>query len=556
MPESLNMNNKIDKAELNSSVKLFEQTSIFRSLLKVVFLAVVVSFVSGLYVFVDQVLMTKILPINQQNFVENTLTQLNWYELVEKIKNGQVIDNFNLMSKFMTEKEAITSIIRVVNSSVSPIALICTALSLLIGLGTAIPYSKALGSKDYQKINDVWKNGFYNALVIGIATSIIFIGLTFVIVPLQISDKAQSDIDINIKNFLEAKRNISIKYGINYGLIILAFNIFNVFLMLFVSLLNSEGKNTVPTIVVLIANFINIFLDFMLLYYSKLGMNGSAIATGISYIVSIIIFYFYLFQKNKKNETFLVFKNLKLKGFKINWSIIFFILAVGSSSFFRNASTALFSLTQQSLYSSITNEVTLKDSNYYVDILGAITPIFNLFFSAIIGIIRGARTVVSYNHGMNNNKNVLKAFWITNIMSCCYGLLFYLLVCPILLNIPGLNGGFLWFFEIGVDSSLYKDASLLLHINMSQLIIFSLSISGMLYFQSTGKPINALFTSLMNGLIIGIPVLLINSQIAKQTQNINIYIYSPIIISFLSGIIVFSYTIWYIYFKKNKKMSK
>lgn len=547
-------NKQTVSTELKSAQKLFEQTSVFKSLLKVVFLAVIVSFASGTYVFADQVLMTKILPTNQLGFVSSTLNKIGWYELIEQLNTNQIIDKYSLLNNFLTEKDTITSIVRIANSAIAPITLICTALSLLIGLGTSIPYSKALGEKNNEKIKDIWTNGFYNCLVISIFTTLLFIALLYVIIPSQISDNVPDDTTLAIKDFLAKKREISIQFAINYSLIILGFNFLNNYAMLFISLLNSEGKNSIPTFVVLSANMLNILFDYVLLQFTTIGMVGSAIATTLSYVVSNLAFIFYLINKTKNGDTFLNFKSLSIKHFKVDWKIITLILAIGSASFFRNSATSLFALTQQSIYASITNEITKKDPNYFVDILGAINPIYNLFFSAIIGIIRGARTVVTYNFGKNNRENVLKSFWITTIMAIVYGLIFYIIVCPFLTGIKAFNGGFLWFFGITNDSNLFNDASLLLHITMSQLIVFGLSISGMLYFQSTSKPINALLCSLMNGIIVGIPMLLIFSEIAKATLNISLYLYAPTFISIFSGIIVILYTSWYIYYYEAKKI--
>lgn len=544
---------KIGDSELKSTVKLFENTSIFKSLSKVIFLAVIASFVTGLYVFIDQVLMTKILPINLSGFTERTLSEIGWYELNAKIKSGLVFDGYKLMDDYETELATITSIIRTANSAISPINIFCTAISLLIGLGTSIPYSKVLGLKNKYKIKSVWSNGFYNCIFISIITTLILIGLLYIIIPSQITDFVPNDTATEIKQFLSLKKDITIKYAINYCLFIVGFNILNNFIMLFISLLNSEGKNSIPTIFAIITNCINVLLDYIFLYYLNLGMNGSAIATIISYIVSNVLFGTYLYIKNKTHDTFLLFSDLKIKEFQIDGKILIWILSIGLASFLRNAAAALYFFSQQSIYSHITNQINPNvDPNFYVDILGAVNPIYSLFFSAVIGIIRGARTVVSYNYGRNRQDNVLKSFWITTIIAFCYGTFFYVLVCPVLTSGTYANGGFLWFFEITPGSSYYHESVIILNITMSQLILFSLSISGMLYFQATSKPLNAIFTSLVNGIIVGIPILLIMSFIAQATHNIQWYIYSPIWISCLSAIIVFSYAIWYIYLKKHK----
>ncbi len=540
---------KLTKVELKSSVKLFENTSLFKSLTKVIFLAILVSFSTGLYIFADQVMMTKILPISKSNFLADTLNEIGWNNLDFNPNNPA----YEFIKNFEDPHKTITSIIRVSNSAISPITVFCTALALFIGLGTSIPYSNALGKKDHSNIKEIWKNGFYNCLFISIIFSIILSSLIYVFINLQVKNDFVDTGNLEINKFLIAKKNISIKFAMQYSFIIVGFSIFNNFLMLFSSMLNSEGKNSIPTLVALFSNFLNIFLDFVLLYYTDVGMNGSAIATIISYVISNGFFIGYILWKTKTNETFLVLSDLKLTKFKVNWTIILLIVSVGSASLFRNSATAIFSFTQNHLFSAITNKISNNlDSSYYIDIMGAVTPIYNLFYSAIIGVIRGGRTVVSYNYGLKRNDNVLKAFWISTMMAVFYGLIFYLFVCPFSTSINALQGGFLWFFEITPKISTYNDAVLMLNIMMSQLIVFSLTVSGMLYFQSTQKPLNALLTSLMYGLFIGIPMLFIFSGISLAASNINFYLYAPLIISFLSGFIIMFYTVWYIYIRRPK----
>ena len=536
---------KFNQNQLNSAVKLFEHTSVSKALLRVVFLAVVVAFASGLYVFADQVLMQKILPYNN-SFVSKTLASIGW----DDVKN--IAQKY---STYENESKVINEITRLVNAGNSPITMICAAISLMIGLGSAIIYSKALGSKDEKKIKDIWKNSFYNCLVTSLVTTIIVIGLIYVIIPAEIKTSDSFQNDPQMSEFIKRLQEKSREYAIAYCLILVGFNIFNNYLMYFVSLLNSEGKNSVPTIIVLISNGINILVDWLLLNYSEAGIYGSAIATIISYVVSIFIFGGYLSVKNKHNDTYMIYKDLSLKNYKIDWSIMGGIYKVGVSSFFRNAATAIFSIVQLSIYANITGKLTAHEATYYTSIMGAVTPIYNLFFSAIIGIIRGARTVISYNHGRNNVENIRKAFWISSAMALGYGILFFIIAGPLLTSGDYAGGGFLALFEITPSSDKWKDAVIILNINTAQLALYAFLISGMLYFQAVAKPIQALITSIVYGIILGIPILYILSAISVATSNIMIYQFAPIIISLVSGIPIFGYTVWYIY-KKADKPSK
>ncbi|MDE5545291.1 MAG: hypothetical protein K2N92_01900 [Malacoplasma sp.] len=544
---------KIGQSQLDSAIRLFENTSIFKALLRIVFLAVTVSLASGLYVFADQVLMQKILPENNQ-YVTETLTAINW-----KAEYFTNLTSESLKQTYGTANAVINEITRLVNAGNSPITVICTAISLLGGLGSAIIYSKALGTKNEQEIRDIWKNSFYYCFVFSIVTTAIVIGLVYIIIPAEISNSLNQEIykqSPQAAECIQRLQNQSREYAIGYSLILVGFNIFNNYVIYYVSLLNSEGKNSIPTIVVLISNGINILLDWVLLKYSGSGIYGSAIATIVSYVVAIIFFTIYLYIKNRQQDTFMIYKNLSFKNYKINWRIMLNITKVGIASFFRNASTAIFSIVLLSIYADITNPLTGKEATYYTSLMGAVTPIYNLFFSGMVGILRGSRTVISYNHGRGLTKNIYKAFWISTGMSFFYGTLFFVVAGPMFTSGDYANGGLLSLFNITPDNPKYWDAVMLLNINTSQLVIYAFLISGMLYFQSIAKPVQALITSIAYGLILGIPSLYIISAIAQNEHNIMIYQFSPVIISFISGLLIFGYTVWYLYFRKEKPKFK
>ncbi|WPL38868.1 MATE family efflux transporter [Malacoplasma iowae] len=409
-------NNKFsdDSSKVNSAVKLFENTSIFKSLFKIVTLAIIVSLATGIYVFVDQILMVRIIPLNHY-FSQSNVFGNEQFESIKKL-----IDEKSQMMESIPSLD-VSSIVRTSVSLSSPLTLICTAISLLLGLGTSIAYSKDLGKKDYKKATLTWSNGFYNTLITSLITSAILIGLTFILIPVQanqtnaekligdqyLSKWNQSEIN-TLQNFLNYTRNLSINWAVQYSLIIIGFNVFNNYIMLFISLLNSEGKNAIPTAFILISNVLNIALDFALLYLTTLGINAAAIATVISWIIGVAIFVSFIWWQNKKKLTLLEFKYLKIKEFRFDYKIILYIFAIGIASFFRNASTAVYSLIQQSIYGQITQPITGKEQTYYLTILGAVNPIYNLFFSAIIGVIRGARTVITYNYVRNEQQKVQK----------------------------------------------------------------------------------------------------------------------------------------------------
>lgn len=534
-------------SKFKSTIKLFEQTSLIKALSKVIFLSILVSFATGVYIFVDQIMMTRLIPLNP-NF---DINKIFGFDNVTKLH--ELIKIYNLPISL-----DMSSVIRTANSLSAPFVQIGMALALLLGLGTSISFSKALGKKDKDKLNQIWSNGFYTTIVAAIISSAVVIAISTFMIPFQAKNgntafdlsKVVVEADrVIIQDFLDKSRDLSIKYATDYTYMSIGFNVFNCLSLLFVSLLNSEGKNLWCTILIIVTNIFNILFDYLLITFTNLGILGAAIATNISWIISVILVAIYMYVLNLKHSTFLFFNQL-LK-FKIDWRIVWIIFAIGAASFFRNISTSIFSFTQQSIFTSITPQITPYDSNYYLSILGAVQPIFNLFFSAIIGVIRGARTVLSYNYAKNNMKKVKEAYWISLLMSFCYALLFFVFASFI---IPE---QLLWLFGIyPSDSSLYNNSTEMLRIILGQLPLFTIGISGMLFFQSSGKSLNSLMVSLTNGIFIGIPFIFIFKEAALAHNDINYFKYAPIAIMAVSGLLIFCYSTWYLFFKEGKQKIK
>ncbi|MEG1151047.1 MAG: MATE family efflux transporter [Malacoplasma sp.] len=547
-----NGNNTFDSfdSKFKSTIKLFEHTSLIKSLSKVIFLSILVSFATGIYVFVDQIMMTRLIPLNH-SFNMNEIFGTN---VINEIKG--YIETYKLPISV-----EMSSIIRTANSLSAPFIQIGMAIALLLGLGTSISFSKALGKRDKDQINNIWSNGFYTTIIAGIISSAIVILISTYMIPFQANNGSNAlnlhdlidkptDFELQrIQEFLNKSRDLSIKYATNYTYMSIGFNAFNCMSILFVSLLNSEGKNLWPTILIIAANVFNIIFDYLLISFTSLGILGAAIATNLSWVISVVSMVIYIYVLNRKNDTFLFFNQL-LKV-KVNWKIVWIIFAIGAASFFRNISTSIFSFTQQSLFTSITPIITKYDSNYYLSILGAVQPIFNLFFSAIIGVIRGARTVLSYNYAKNNLKKVKQAYWISLLMSFSYAIVFFVFAGFIL------QEQLLWLFDIvPSNTALYNNSVEMLRIILGQLPLFTIGISGMLFFQSSGKAFNSLMVSLTNGFFIGIPFIFIFKEAALAHHNIDYFKYAPIAIMSVSGLLIFSYSTWYLFYKEGRQKSK
>ncbi|MEG2684692.1 MAG: MATE family efflux transporter [Erysipelotrichaceae bacterium] len=156
-------------------------------------------------------------------------------------------------------------------------------LSLTIGLvnGIAIPIAKYFGAKDYDNMRKAIANTFVYCTVIGIAMTIVALIIN---VPLLELLKTPDKLIGMSSSYLGI---------ISSGLIIaVLYNVLG-------CVLRSVGDSKTPLYFLILSAFINIILDYILLKYTSLGVNGAAIATLIAQSVSVILATIVLFKKFK-----------------------------------------------------------------------------------------------------------------------------------------------------------------------------------------------------------------------------------------------------------------
>jgi Na+-driven multidrug efflux pump len=175
----------------------------------------------------------------------------------------------------------------------------------------------------------------------------------------------------------------------------------------FISLLViAEGRQAIVVVAAILCNGINILLDWVLIKYGKLTMMGGAIATDIGWLLNTIICFSYIIYLGRNNDTNLHMKALRKINFKVrDYSELF---ALGLPSFVRNLSMAIATTIQVSLLVAVVNAAYSPHLGIseYQSVYGAVNAIANLFWTALFGIINGARIICSYNYGARNFKRV------------------------------------------------------------------------------------------------------------------------------------------------------
>lgn len=330
-----------------------------------------------------------------------------------------------------------------------PMNCIYIGLGNMIGLGGDAVLSKKLGEGDREGANATFTRCIRLALILSV------ICLVFSLIFKE-----------PIMHFLGAS-DVNIVYLRPYYTILAAFapamllqSMLNVFFM-------TESRNTMGAILMFVGGILNIVLDWLFMFVFGMGIEGAAIATGISYFIALpVAFWFYgpskrsLFRlikcKNHPKETFLLCFN-------------------GSSEMFAELSIGITTLMMNRIIASF-----LGENGVSALAVLAYFQIFVLYLFA--GYCAAIEPIFGYHYGSKDTVKMKKNFKLALLLTAiftvfCFALIFFLKVPAISL-----------FFEPG-------DA------------IFNISMEGYLLFLAGTLLVgfnmfaSALFTALSNGVI-------------------------------------------------------
>lgn len=572
----MNQNKLTESAASN----LFSKEKIWKLNLKVVFPSLLISLLFGIFIFSDQIIMQQLIPsdgVNYSNLIYSNFSP----EDAQNIKI--IIYQQKDVSVFQLNRDLIISAVSTVGVS----NLILLAMGLFINTGSSVLYSRQLSKNNDIKIISIFRNSFYGTIISSLVIMAVILGLQDIIIRSTLPDAINSASDATNKFFGtgggsesaalmypdEASklsdrqyvsdlltnyyryRNDAIADLSNKYLTFISVSIFFVSVLnLYIFFLRAEGKNFWITVFNVVANILNIVFDIILIYVLKTGMMGSGIATLLGYILNLIATLVYVTILEKKSETFLGFKNLK--KFELKIKIIFVSFVLGLGTFLRDLSLAIANI----LYLPVWYKtVTATGWASIVTDVGGVsaTPIYNLVFFAIFGIIDGMRPIIAYNYANKNYERVKKSFYSGIITSLIYAVVVNIIVyIPTYISVPG--NQFLEFLgatnsDGSINEQRQKILEVLIPSMMLQLPFLALTISGLGIYQSTGKMWMNIFLSIMQGIITFFPILYGISAAAIAINSWELMFYTGFINIAVSSLIIFTISLVYIYVYMGKK---
>lgn len=351
---------------------------------------------------------------------------------------------------------------------VLPVVNIVNGIGWMMGVGGATLFSASKGRGQIKKSNEYFSYTIVFTIIIGvlfILTSLVFAEpiLTFL--------GASGDIYSLSRDYYEV------------------FALFSIFFMLnnmFITFLRNDGNAKLAMIGFSFGGMLNIILDYLFIFPLNMGIRGAAIATVISPIVSLLILT--LHRKNKN-------RTLAFTRFTKEIKTARNIVALGFSSFLNEFSSALVMFLFNIVLLNLVGDLAV--SAY------AIIANMNIIAIAIFtGIGQGMQPLASISFGLRNKRNGAKILKYSLITSTIVGTALFLIGLFFSEQIVAL-------FNSENNVQLAEIAESGLRLYFSSFLFTGINFTAIYFFAAVQRSRSTLIISLLRGLVLVVPVLLL-----------------------------------------------
>lgn len=387
-----------------------------------------------------------------------------------------------------------------------PIISLITAFTNLFGAGGAPLCSIERGKRNIEKASRIMNISFYMLIFTAIVLTIL--GILFS-KPLL---------------YIFGASNTTIQYALPYMRIYFMGTIFSMIALGMNPFINAQGFASTGMMTIFIGAITNIILDPIFIFGFDLGVEGAAVATVLSQIISAIFVLRFLMSDTPE---------LKLHHFKeveFQWKEIKDVISLGSSSFVMQCTNSLVQIACNSMLSQV-------GSDLYISCMTVINSVRQILEVPVLAIGDGASPILSYNYGAGNDKGVKKAIRIITFAGVVYTLIAWLFI----ILFPQF---FIHIFNSEPD--LLQIAIPAMHVYFFAFVFQAFQYCGQTVFKSLNKKKQAIFFSLLRKVVIVVPLTFILPHIGFGVMGV--FMAEPIS-NFVGGSICFMTMLVTVYFK-------
>ena len=361
---------------------------------------------------------------------------------------------------------------------VFPLVMIGLAFSLMLGDGASAYLSLKLGKKKKKEA----ETGICNGILLSAIVSILFCLITLIFLP-------------QFLKLFGCTENLK-EYAMIYGKIIAIGFPFSMIGTTLNSIIRADGSPKYSMVSMVAGAILNTILDPIFIFVFHKGVEGAAVATVISQILTFLLNIIYI----KRFKTITISK----ESFRLKANVCKKIASLGISSF----------ITQRSIVCVMTAENNLlgkygANSKFGAEIpitvLGIVMKISQILNSIIIGIAAGSQPILGYNYGAKKYDRVKQTLKIVLGSSLVISTIAFLLFQTI-------PNKLILIFGSG-DENYMEFACLAFRIYLLLCIFNGVQIPSGIFFQAIGKSTKSVILSLSRQILILIPSMIILSHI-------------------------------------------
>lgn len=356
-----------------------------------------------------------------------------------------------------------------------PVLTIALSFALVFGNGCAAFTSLRLGEKDTKDINAAFGGAFSMTTIIV---------LVFVVVAAIFLDPFLHLLGTTESNY---------QYSYDYVSIILIGLPFATMSTMLSSVIRADGSPKYSMACMLVGAILNTILDPIFIFPLKMGVQGAAIATVISQIVSFIVAIAY-FRKRSKNVFF------KRKHLKPQMHLVKVTAALGFSSFVTQMAISFVNIVLNNALRHY-GGLSIYGSDIPLSAMGIVLKVNGILISVMVGIAIGAQPILGYNYGARHYERVrqtyLRSILIATIVAVGAWLLFMLIPEHLIRSFGDNSPQFVEFGALAFRTFL------------GGVFVAGFQIVSSQFFQATGRPAKATMLAMTRQILFLIPLILL-----------------------------------------------
>ena len=357
-----------------------------------------------------------------------------------------------------------------------PVYSVVNGSGLMLGMGGATRYSIFKGQKFPENANRAFTNTVYVAVVLAVV---------FIVTGLFASKRLTALLGADVEVFEMTN---------TYLKVILMFSPAFIMNNLFVCFVRNDGSPQLSMMAMLCGSFSNIILDYIFIFPLRMGIFGAVLATGCAPFISMSVL---LTHKLKKRYGFHFVKRWPQPAMVLN------IISLGFPSFITEVSSGIVMLAFNMLIWEL-------EGNIGVAAYGVIANLSLVVLSIYTGIAQGMQPLVSKAYGVGDAKTAKQLLRYGIVTECLVSVSVYVLMSIFAGPITAV-------FNSEENMRLQEIA-----VNGIRLYFLSIPFAGLnivlsSYFTSTEKTAPAHVISLLRGIILILPVVLLGAWIAGLT---------------------------------------